>query len=101
MPHRYTSTPLTVTSDGRPYLTNVVYPVIPESFDDIYLITSEGDRYDLLAQTFYRDEDLWWIIALANNTTSDDLAIQPGVQIRIPANKDQIVDAYLELNRVI
>lgn len=100
MAHRYIYTPTAVTSDGREYLLNPQYPIIPESTDDIYLITTEGDRYDLLAEAFYGDIDLWWIIALANNATSDDLAIQPGLQIRVPANQEQILGAYIELNRI-
>ena len=100
MSQRYRNIKTLTNEDGRSYITNPVYPDIPETEDDTYLITSEGDRYDLLAQSFYGDVGLWWVIASANNSTRDGLYIQPGVQIRIPANKDQVLTNYIDFNRV-
>jgi hypothetical protein len=100
MPHRYTDISKTNTPEGRRYITNPYYPTIPESPEDIYVITVQGDRYDLLAQSFYGDVNLWWIIATANNTTQDDLSILPGRQIRIPASKDLVIGLYNSLNEV-
>ena len=44
----------------------VRYPKIPRSEDDIYVITTIGDRYDTLAFQYYQDSSLWWVIANAN-----------------------------------
>ena len=44
----------------------IKYPPLPLSTDDVYVITTSGDRFDLLANQFYGDVRLWWIIAYAN-----------------------------------
>lgn len=99
MAQRYIRTPILSKEDGTQYITNPIYPLVPENPDDIYLITTEGDRYDLLAQSFYGDINLWWVIAVANTATMDNLAIDPGLQIRIPTDIVSIVDNYNSLNR--
>ena len=43
------------TKEGISYITNPVYPSIPESEDDIYIIASVSDRYDKLASQYYND----------------------------------------------
>jgi hypothetical protein len=100
MPHRYTDIQKLNSSEGRRYITNPLYPIIPETADDIYVITVQGDRYDLLAQSYYGDVNLWWIVATANNANTDDLAIKPGLQIRIPASKELVLSLFNQLNEV-
>ena len=61
-----------------------LYPRIPESDNDIHLISTEGDRCDNLAKRFYGNAHLWWYIAKANNLKS--MNIPTGIQLRIPAS---------------
>ena len=78
--------------NGIPYINNPIYPDIPETEDDVYIITSDTDRYDLLASRFYGDSSLWWIIPAANKTTSRDTIY--------PTNKESIrnfIEYYKEL----
>jgi len=76
------------------------YPNIPLSFEDNYFITTEGDRMDILAQQFYKDSSLWWVIAIANPFINQgSYFIKPGTQIRIPTNIDSIVNTYKAINR--
>lgn len=78
---------------------NIKYPEVPLSVNDIYVYTTIGDRFDTLAYKFYGDQSLWWIISLANqNTRQDSIAIEPGLQIRIPASPQAIVQQYQALN---
>ena len=51
---------------GTVYYRNTKYPEIPLSENDIYVLTDFGDRLDLLANQFYNDVTLYWIIAAAN-----------------------------------
>jgi len=95
---RYDTVPKLNTSDGTQYRTTVFYPEIPLSENDYYVISTAGDRYDILAQKFYNDYTLWWIIAAANNSEKASLVLQPGVQIRIPYNRDQAIENYTRLN---
>jgi hypothetical protein len=97
--NRYQTIQGQLTEEGTRYIQNAIYPDIPETAEDIYVITTVGDRYDTLAQQFYRDSSLWWIIATANPSgKTDSLVTQPGTQIRIPANQNEIVSKYKDLN---
>ena len=89
-----------LNSDRKRYYKALKYPEIPLSINDIYLITTTGDRLDLLANQFYNDVDLWWIIATANPNVvrRDSFSLKSGLEIRIPANKDEIIDRFRILN---
>lgn len=96
--NRYKNTPIYATNEGILYNRNLIFPQIPESSLDTYVITTAGDRFDTLALTYYGDSTLWWIIAGANNGKKDSLAVKPGVQIRIPADPDEVINSFLEIN---
>ena len=85
---------------SKSYYRDIHYPEIPLSITDEYLITTIGDRLDLLAQSYYGDTSLWWIITRANPEVlaGDSYFIKPGTRIRIPIDKDAIVRQYEELN---
>jgi len=57
--NRYNSIQLKKDSEGKRYIRSVVYPLIPETLDDIYVETEYGDRVDILAHQFYNDASLW------------------------------------------
>ena len=99
MANRYENIKQLTTTDGITYKTNTIYPEVPPSENDFYVITSTGDRYDTLAQQFYSDYSLWWIIAAANNSQQASLNVEPGVQIRIPANPSQILVQFNQVNK--
>jgi len=77
------------------------YPEIPLTENDIYVYTSQGDRYDLLALNYYGDSSLWWIIASANpNIDLMTLVIPEGIQIRIPGNFSEVVREFSSINQL-
>ena len=84
--------------DGKVYKRNTIYPEIPPSIDDIYIKTTGGDRYDTLALQFYGDSSLWWIISSANNSERASLVVKPGVQLRIPADKEEVIQQFNTVN---
>ena len=84
---------------GKAYYISPIYPEIPLDEEDIYVITAEGDRYDLLAQEYYKDSSLWWIVAIANTTKKDGLNINTGVQIRIPVDPYSAKALFDEVNK--
>lgn len=98
MPDRYNISKIRTSLRGKKYLANPIYPDIPTSSEDTYVITSVGDRYDTLASSFYGDTRLWWIIASANTSTRDSLVVEPGIQLRIPANPSKIVADFESFN---
>lgn len=85
---------------GNQFYVNNVYPDIPPSENDTYVIAVLGDRMDLLAFDFYGDTSFWWIIASANSLTGDSLYLEPGKQIRIPANLVAVLNQYNSVNVV-
>jgi hypothetical protein len=95
MPYRYQNTQITkVNNVGEQYYLNTIYPDIPITEGDNYVITVSGDRLDILANNFYGNTDYWWIIATANSLPGDSLYIEPGTQLRIPTNIQAIVNLY-------
>ena len=100
MADRYLSNIKLKSEEGRRYRINSIYPTIPATANDVYIITTGGDRYDTLALQFYKDSTLWWIIAAANNSKKDSLAVEPGIQLRIPANSSAVVSEYNRLNNI-
>ncbi len=86
---------------GTLYYRNVRYPEVPESPNDIWVITEWGDRLDVLANQFYQDVTLYWIIAIANPNyiKFDSLFIKEGIQIRIPTDTSEILRSYNRLNQ--
>ena len=77
------------------------YPEIPLSENDIYVYTTQGDRYDILTLNYYGDSSLWWIIASANpNIGLSTLVIPEGVQIRIPNNISAVINDFRLINQL-
>jgi len=80
--------------------TNNIYPDIPLSDTDYYVITTNGDRLDILADQFYSDSTLWWILASANALPGDSLVPTPGTQLRVPTNIQAILNQYKSINNI-
>ncbi len=95
MPYRYETIPKNTNVDDKVtyYQTNV-YPDIPILQGDNYVITTLGDRLDLIALDFYGDMSYWWVIATANALPGDSIYPPIGMQLRIPANPVPINNLY-------
>ena len=100
MPIRTSYGQTKLDSDKKRYYKALKYPEIPLSINDIYITTTSGDRLDLIANQFYKDVDLWWIIATANPNVvrRDSFNLKGGLELRIPADKDEIIQNFSELN---
>lgn len=95
---RYDEIPEKVGDNGKRVLRSVIYPPIPRDLSDIYLLTTIGDRLDLLAKKYYGDVGYYWIIAEANGVGKGDLALEPGTQLRVPTRITEIVREFKSLN---
>ena len=71
-----------------PYYGQTITPVYDRDARDTYFYSREGDRLDLLANEFYGDVTLWWVIASANNLGKGTFTIAPGRLIRLPYNRE-------------
>ena len=100
MATRYDNKTILFTLQNKPYYKAKVYPNVPLSENDIYIITTVGDRLDYLAYTYYRDSELWWIIAISNNNvTKGSLFPVPGTQLRIPADPISVINLFNQFNK--
>lgn len=99
MYNRYDNISITKNPNmGSRYYVNNVYPDIPYSENDTYLISTYGDRLDLYALDFYNDDRLWVFIASANALPGDSIYPPVGMQIRIPSNVQSIINDYKSVN---
>jgi len=106
--NRYQNIPKT-TINKRPLYKTSRYPEVTLSSDDIYIYTTQGDRFDILANQYYNDSSLWWIISIANTATigttgpsdlsQNSLIIPAGIQIRIPAYPQSVIDDFNSINQ--
>ena len=99
--NRLKKIPVLRRDNRKRYFVPLKYPEIPLSADDLYVITTTGDRLDLLANQFYNDIRLWWIIAAANPNIirRDSFALAPNIELRIPSSEQDIIDNYEDLNK--
>ena len=105
--NRYQNIPKTKINGNLVYQTSH-YPEVPLSSNDIYVYTTQGDRFDTLAQQFYRDSSLWWVISIANTAVAgtdlpsdlpqNTLVVPEGIQIRIPANYVNVINSFDIIN---
>lgn len=97
--NRYSEIPITSSAKGNQIYETVRYPKISRLNNDVYVFTTIGDRYDTLAQQYYGDSSLWWVISNANGKLRKDSLTPPvGSQIRIPANPTITIADYNEIN---
>ena len=87
---------------GVEYYASNKYPEVKKMVTDIWVLTEWGDRLDLLANQFYSDVSLYWIIAIANPNVVSLGSLTPpvGTQLRIPINISTIIDSYNRLNEL-
>ena len=96
--YKYASN-LTTPDTKRKYLGSVIYPRIKASNEDMYIVSEGGDRLDILALKYYNDQNLWWIIAVANNLNDASYSIENGIQLRIPGNIAKILNDFERINK--
>ena len=75
------------------------YPDFPKKQTDLYIISREQDRLDLLSNEFYKDPRYWWILAKVNNLGKGTLDVPIGIQLRIPMPLPNLDLEFREVER--
>jgi nucleoid-associated protein YgaU len=97
---RYTnSEKLQTNGSKKQYLESTIYPIVKASDTDLYIISEKGDRLDLLANKYYGDQTMWWIIATANNINNATFYVEPGIQLRIPVDITKVLTDLQNINK--
>ena len=95
---RYTTSNIIKDEDGKQRRATTIFPTIPATTSDTFIITTSSDRLDKLANIFYEDVSLWWVIAAANGLGKGTLFVPPNTKLRIPAKSD-FLDEVILTNR--
>ena len=90
---RYTNSKIKKDKDGKRYYKPTIVPNIPIKDSDIFVYPVFGDRFDTMAQRYYGDSNLWWIIAKANELSSGQISPPSDLKLRIPTQIDDILEA--------
>ena len=80
------------------YYKPTIVPNIPIKDSDVFVYPRYGDRFDTIAQRYYEDSNLWWIIAKANEIGNGKLAPDPLKKLRIPIEIDGILESVFRSN---
>ena len=94
MRSRYKNKKTKKLEDGREVYRSKIYPKIPKSDLDTYIVTQGGDRLDTIALQFFGDSSLWWIVAAANNLHDAPFAVADGTILRIPENYQKVIAEF-------
>ena len=82
--NRYQNDLIRDNTKGIPYYLSVLPSEIPTEVVPFYYTTRQGDRLDTLANTFYKNPNMWWVIAKANNLVNGSIAVDAGKKLFIP-----------------
>lgn len=81
--------------DDVEFWDTLVLPDTSSRPDDTIHVVSQRDRIDLLADRYYQDAGLWWVIAWANNLDILPTDMKENMRLRIPS-KTYVVSTLLK-----
>tara|TARA_Y100000004_G_scaffold181983_1_gene228238 strand:+ start:223 stop:525 length:303 start_codon:yes stop_codon:yes gene_type:complete len=98
---RYNDTRIKQNKDLNRVYSYTIYPRIPIKNSDIFITPAYGTRLDLLANEYYKDSTLWWIIAQANGIKGFTALTTENFrgQLRIPTEIQDILSKFKSMNR--
>jgi len=73
-----------VLLDKTEFWTRPSIPELTPSANDIYYTVIGTDRIDTIAKKFFKNENMWWVIAHANDLRLLPMDLKVGARIRIP-----------------
>ena len=74
-----------------------MYPSIPMKDSDTFIAPVVGEKLENLANRFYGDGTLWWIIAKANNINDSTVISNTLKRVRIPTEIQEVLQKLDEL----
>ena len=95
---RYETVKIRRDLNGVRHYASSMVPNIPIKDTDIFVYPLYGDRFDTMAQRYYNDSNLWWIIAKANEVSDGKISPDPLKKLRIPTEIDDILDSVIKSN---
>jgi len=84
---RYNNLKIKKDKNNISYYETTIPKYNKDSNEDIRVVTEIGDRLDLIADQFYGDSSLWYVIADANNLNL--INVPAGLKLRIPPKPNE------------
>jgi hypothetical protein len=83
---------------GKRFYGTIYFPTLPLSNGDTYILTENSDSLTSIANKFWGDVNLWWIIPVINpDIRKDSFKLDPNIQLRIP-DLQEFTDAFQLIN---
>ena len=97
---RYINTITKRKPNGDRVYSYTLYPKIPIQNSDIFINPTYGDRLENLANQYYGDSTLWWIIAQANGIKGFTALYTKNFEgeLRIPTQISDILSEFKSMN---
>jgi hypothetical protein len=76
-----------------------IYAVPETNNNDTFIQTTTSDRLDNIANDFYADPQLWWLIAAVNGLGKGSLMVPENTKLRIPS-ADNIQELAIQINNI-
>jgi nucleoid-associated protein YgaU len=93
---RYEDTQILRDKNSQRYLSTEDYPSFDKKDTDVIIRARFGQRMDNLANEYYGDSALWWVIAKSNVDLFDGgLFLKPGEEYRIPTDLSSTGDEII------
>ena len=98
---RYSNTRIKRKLNGDRVYSYTLYPKIPIKNSDVFISPVYGTRLDTLANQYYQDSSLWWIIAQANGIKGFTALYTKNFkgELRIPTQIQDILNNFESMNR--
>jgi len=81
---RYATARVLRDDNGQRRLSSIIMPTPQRNQDDVFIQITSPDRLDKLAQLFYKDANLWYVIAAANGLGKGSWMVPAEIILRIP-----------------
>ena len=81
---RYQTSKQLKDENGKRRINTTIVPAVPESEQDTFIEVTSADRLDNIANNFYGDSNLWWVIASSNGLGKGSLIVEQNQLLRIP-----------------
>ena len=100
MMSRYRNTRIKRKENGDRVYSYTIYPKIRVKNSDVFITPTYGDRLDILANEYYGDSSLWWIIAQANSIKGFTALYTKNFkgELRIPTQIQDILSEFKAMN---
>lgn len=97
---RYNNTRIKRRLLGDRVYSYTLYPTIPIKNSDIFITPVYSERLDNLANKYYDDPSLWWIIAQANGIKGFTALYSKNFEgeLRIPTQISDILSEFKSMN---